>query len=642
MTQSDSKALRKKPALLYISKGATVSHNGRDYVVLRVVDLNLVLALDPASQEKVLLKIGAIEPAAQFQQQVQDRGEAELEEVPDEDWEVAEGKLNIIEPLLNAPGGRPKADYVAAAHSAGVGIATLYRWIAAYRNSGLLSALLPIRRPGGAKKSRLNPEVQLIVDDYIRTKHLTLQKPSIAKSTKEIRRLCSNAGLTPAPAATTIQRQIEWISGEIRLKRREGAKAAREKFAVHKGSIPDAEWPLAMVQIDHTLLPVMIVDDKHRKPINRPWITLAIDVNSRVCLGMYLSLDPPSSMSAGMCMSHAILPKETWMARLGCADIEWPFYGVPDVLHMDNAREFRGNMLRVAANEYHIDLHLRPVKVPHYGAHIERLMGTVSEDLKSVAGATFSGPDEKGEYDAEGNACATFDELEQWLVIFFARYHRDIHRGIGTIPLAKWREGILGTKGKPGRGLPPRRNDTEKVRIDFMPFEERTVQDYGVVNDKVHYFHDVLRPWMNAPHPKNPRQKRKFRFRYDPRDISQLYFFDPDLKRYFAIPYRDSSLTPVSMWELRAAQKAAIKLGMDQYNERDVFELINRQREIEEKAAEKTKAARHEQQRRVQHTKSRTTTQEELPTVSSPTPSTTTPTLRGYNPNKIRPLDDDE
>ncbi|MDR6213255.1 hypothetical protein [Paracidovorax wautersii] len=322
--------------------------------------------------------------------------------------------------------------------------------------------------------------MKLIVDSYIQGRHLTLQKPSIAEGAREIRRLCDAAGLTPLPSISTVYRHLSWIDGQERVKRREGAREARQRFAVNKGSIPDAEWPLAMVQMDHTLLPVIIVDDEHRKSINRAWITLAIDVNSRVCLGMHLSLDPPSAMSAGMCMSHAILPKEAWMARLGCADIEWPFYGVMDVLHMDNAREFRGRMLLAAGKEYHIDIHLRPVKQPHYGAYIERLMGTVSQELKAVKGATFSGPTEKGEYDAEGNACMTFDELEKWLVIMFARYHRDIHSGIGTTPLAKWREGILGTKKKPGRGLPARRTDTEKVRLDFMPYEERTVQDYGV------------------------------------------------------------------------------------------------------------------------------------------------------------------
>jgi len=51
----------KQPTVLYVEKGAKVLHNGREYLVLRVVDLNLVLARDPASDEKVLLKISTME-----------------------------------------------------------------------------------------------------------------------------------------------------------------------------------------------------------------------------------------------------------------------------------------------------------------------------------------------------------------------------------------------------------------------------------------------------------------------------------------------------------------------------------------------------------------------------------------------------
>lgn len=90
-----------------------------------------------------------------------------------------------------------------------------------------------------------------------------------------------------------------------------------------------------MVQVDHTELPVIIVDDVYRKSIRRVWITLAIDVFSRACLGMHLSLDPPSAMSAGMCISHAILPKERWLARLGVTSTDWPCWGTMGTLHMD-------------------------------------------------------------------------------------------------------------------------------------------------------------------------------------------------------------------------------------------------------------------------------------------------------------------
>ncbi len=52
----------------------------------------------------------------------------------------------------------------------------------------------------------------------------------------------------------------------------------------------------------------------NRQPIGRPYLTLAIDVFSRVVVGYYLSLDAPSVMSIAMCVSQAVLPKEKWLA----------------------------------------------------------------------------------------------------------------------------------------------------------------------------------------------------------------------------------------------------------------------------------------------------------------------------------------
>ena len=62
--------------------------------------------------------------------------------------------------------------------------------------------------------------------------------------------------------------------------------------------------------MDHTKLDIILVDDIHRRPIGRPWITLAMDVFSRVVAGSYVSFDPPGALSTGLCLAHGILPKD--------------------------------------------------------------------------------------------------------------------------------------------------------------------------------------------------------------------------------------------------------------------------------------------------------------------------------------------
>ncbi len=135
---------------------------------------------------------------------------------------------------------------------------TIYRWLQNYQSTELLSSLLNTKRDGGSEKSRLREDVKLILDDFLNTKFLSLQKFTPAAAAREIRRLCSNAGIDPLPSHTTVYRHIEWMSEEVKLRKREGPKAAREAFGVNEGSIPDADWPLAMVQIDHTLLSASI------------------------------------------------------------------------------------------------------------------------------------------------------------------------------------------------------------------------------------------------------------------------------------------------------------------------------------------------------------------------------------------------
>ena len=634
---------QKTLAQYWLTKGATVTNAGREYVILNTADINLVLARDVETGNKVLLKIGDLGPPTQvLEKSGALAADTDLLEVSEFDWDVAKKRRDLIEPLLLHHYQRSNALYDQIASDAGVSRATIYRWVTAYRSTGTLASLVPMyRNRGGKAKPRIAPEVEAIIAITLKNFHDTNQHASKAATITEIRRLCSNANLN-LPAVNTIRARIRQTDGPERTLARYGAAVAHAKHQPIKGVIPDAEWPLSIVQIDHTLLPVMVVDDKHRKSIKRAWVTLAIDVFSRMCLGMYLSLEAPSAMSAGMCIAHAILPKEDWLRRKGITSVEWPMWGVMGILHMDNAREFRGDMLKVACRVYDIDIHLRPVKKPRYGAHIERLMGTVTEGLKTVKGATFSGPDELYEYDPEGNACMTLAEIEKWLILFFARYHLEDHGGIGMPPLDKLRQGLLGHKGKPGRGLPARRIDEELLRINFTPFIERTIQGYGVVIDDVHYYHDILRAYMGVMDPQFPKHKRKFRFHRDPRDISQIYFYDDISKRYVAIPYRDSSLPPVSIWELRNAQGLAEKRGISKENEKAVFAIINEQRALEDDAASKTKVARREAQRRTEQEKTRAEKKTTMPNVSAkPKASAPPPAVKGYNPDDVQALDDD-
>ena len=69
---------------------------------------------------------------------------------------------------------------------------------------------------------------------------------------------------------------------------------------------------------------------------------------------------------------------------------------------------------------------------------------------------------------------------------------------------------------------------------------------------------------------------------------------------------------------------------------------MNQQRELEESSAIKNKKARREQQRRTEHVKHREAKKKTMPSVSKPSSAiSVAPTIAGYNPDEVQPLDDD-
>jgi putative transposase len=475
----------------------------------------------------------------------------DLASIPEEQWDIAKHRFAAIRPLLEGASLTAVA-IDEQARRCQVHRSTLYRWLAAYLQTPSLDALLPHQRGCSRGSRRLVPEIEAVLESSIEGRYLTRQRLSPIHVVRDIQLRCREAGLA-APSESTVRRRLFEIPRETEVRRREGARIA-QAVAPLRGSFPEVARPLGVVQIDHTPLDLILVDDIHRRPIGKAWLTLAMDVFSRMVAGFSLAFEPPSSLSVGLCLTHAILSKDAWLARHGVST-EWPVHGLMNSVHCDNAREFRGNMLRKACEQYGVALTFRPVKRPWYGGHIERLLGTFAKEVHTLAGATFSNPVERGTYNSAGHAAFTLSEFETWLTRFIAEiYHQRVHSALGMAPIRRYQQGIAGTT--------PRCPDAYRLRLDFLPYTERSVQRYGLALDGVHYYSDVLRRWIDSRAPDNPKRKRLFVIRRDPRDISTVYFFDPELDCYFEIPYRDTSRPVLSVWELRETRARLRQQGV--------------------------------------------------------------------------------
>lgn len=517
----------------------------------------------------------------------------------DAEWSEAQRRLAVIKPLADHE-YPSRAQIQAAAKAAGVSESTIYRYRSAYAHSGHISSLVPRPegRPVGMKM--VPPEVEAIITASIEDTFLITQKLTCGDVVAMVRERCRTAKLKP-PAENTVRSRIAELHPALVLRRRGERAKARDKYAPIRGAFPNAEVPLAVVQIDHTQLDVIVVEETTRKPMGRPWLTLAIDVYSRMVTGLYISMERPNANAVGLCLSMAMLTKTDYLRRLEVPG-QWPVYGPPKKILCDNAKEFRGRMLVRACEAWGIDHEFRPIRLPHYGGHIERLMGTTANEIRKLDGATFSNPQQRGSYNSEKAATMTLGEVERYFVDFLVTgYHERFHKGIQCSPKERWRIGIQGDGVTPGTGLPEKIADPTRLRLDFMPAETRSIQPYGVILDGVHYYDEVLNRWIGVKSAESAKAPRQFTFRRDPRDISQIWFFEPDLGRYFPIPYRNVTRPAVSLWEVRTAKAELLKEGKTRVDEKTLFDGIARRREIVEDARHKTKSARREHHRATRH-----------------------------------------
>lgn len=496
-------------------------------------------------------------------------------------WEQAVAREAVIRRLASQD--RPdRAEFLSACRELGLKRSRLYELIKAYKARPITSSLLSAAAGTQTGNRRLPEVIETVIAKAIEDFFKSRQKPSINALHKEVRRRCSQQGLR-APCWTSVRHRVTAVDPAELVAAREGAKAARNRYHPVPGTYK-IERAFEVIQIDHTLVDVIVVDRAHRQPLQRPWVTLAIDVASRMVAGFYLTLEPPSALSVSLVIQHLVRPKLDWLDGLGI-DADWPTSGLPETIHVDNAKEFRSKAMRRGAEEHGISLQYRPIGSPHYGGHIERLIGTMMGAAHLLPGSTFSNIKDRSDYDSVANSSMTLDELEQWFALEITRYHAERHRSLGIPPVAAWQEAVQ------RRDTPLRHPyDPEGFRIDFLPAVERMVRRDGIHLFGLRYWDDVLSIWAG-------RQGRQLRVSYDPRDLSTVFVRGPDGQRY-PVRFADLRHPPITLVEHRRAQALLRERGRSLEDENLIFAVIEEQRALVDTASSKTREARRFAERR--------------------------------------------
>ncbi|GAW37408.1 transposon Tn7 transposition protein TnsB [Roseovarius sp. A-2] len=506
---------------------------------------------------------------------------SDINAVDDAAWEQAVAREAVVRRLAEQP-RIARAEFLKACRELGVKRSRLYQLIQAYKARPLTSSLLASGAGARAGGRRLPEEVEAVIAEAIEEFFKSPQKPSINALQKEVRRRCRQRGLR-VPCWTTLRDRVAAMDPAELMAAREGAKVSRQLHRPVPGSY-QVNRAYEVVQIDHTLVDVIVVDRAHRKPLQRPWVTLAIDIASRMVAGFYLTLEPPSALSVSLAIQNLVQTKQDWLDGLGI-DASWPASGLPETIHVDNAKEFRSKAMKRGAEEHGISLQYRPIGAPHYGGHIERLIGTMMGAVHLLPGSTFSSIKDRGDYDSVANSAMTLDELERWLALEITRYHAERHRSLGIPPLAAWHD-ALGRRDTSLR----QPYDPGGFWIDFLPSEQRVIRRDGIHLFGLRYWDDILSLWAG-------RQDRQLRVSYDPRDLSTVFVRSPEGQRY-PVRFADLRHPPITLAEHRRAQALLRERGRSLEDEDLIFQVIEEQRALVDAASGKTREARRSAERR--------------------------------------------
>jgi putative transposase len=304
---------------------------------------------------------------------------------------------------------------------------------------------------------------------------------------------------------------------------------------------------------------------------------LAIDIRTRMVTGFYLTMEAPSRLSTSLCLLHSVFDKSAWLRERNINEL-WPIAGLPEKLHVDNGADFRSRSFSRGCQDAGIKIEWRPPAQPHFGGHIERLIGTQMGALHLLPGTTFSNIQERGGYDAKRHSALTLRDLEHYIALeIIGHYHHSIHRSLGRPPMAVWRD----CEGSTPLRFPP---DRMRFWLTFLPEEERTLRPDGI-----HLF--GLRYWSPALSADIGRTEGRLLVKYDPRDMSHV-FVRRASGNFVEARYADMTLPAVSLREVQIARRTLLEKGRREVDMRSIIRTAMAQRELIRDATRRTASLR--------------------------------------------------
>jgi transposase InsO family protein len=391
------------------------------------------------------------------------------------------------------------------------------------------------------------------------------------------------------------------ITGQFlaKLRRQRGSTTRSQRtHALHASSGTrsyPAVRPGQVVAIDATRADNLVYDPLSGKPISVEIIT-AICVTTRVILALRVVARSANAVEAGLLIYDVCRPFS--MTVEGADTSPWRWGGLPDQLdltsvslrvgrrnvardlttvqgehhipsvmpdavHTDQGRIFLATHFFGVLHDFGISLLLSRGKKPTDNPHVERWHETIQRALQQIPGYKGRNTTQRGRFVA-GEPLLSAGELQDHLRRFIALdYHRSPHSGIVLTgspddqgarlsPLEAWDAIVQVT----GRIDVPQQPD---FIYQFLPVRWGTIGHAGVEFTDMVYDSELLDNYRDIPAGTFRSSDRSAPFFVDPRDLSRIWFRDPNTNIVNPIPWRGAYRAKAPMADMILA---AVRRGI--------------------------------------------------------------------------------
>lgn len=455
----------------------------------------------------------------------------------------------------------------------------IYRWIKIYEQSnGDFRSLVPSYQScGGKDMARISPIVMDFINESIKSAYLQQTRITI----KDLRSIVmgqildhnqySNDKLF-CPPLSSFARYVNKIPEYELVAGRIGKRIAERLFNP-VGDGVKVTYPMERVEIDHTPVDVLIVDEMG-KVMGRPYFVMAIDKLTRYPLGFSIGMSNGVGWTEVMeCIRHILTHKSFVKEAYPFILNDWNAFGLPKTIVIDNGLEFKNKAMIDASYQIGFELQFCPPKVPQWKGSIERFFGSANSGLfHTLPGTTRSNPQKLGDENPVELAKLNFSTflalIYKWIIDV---YSQDLNKGAGGIPHKLWK---IATEEFPVC-LP---NSASEIAVLMGKVEYRQITRRGIEFQNLHYNSDELYKFFLKFNKENNGSQQSFKIKYNPLNIGEIYVYDNiiDKKWIKALCTNQVYSNNLTEWEHKEIQNYA----RNTYGKINEFELIKSKAQI--------------------------------------------------------------